>query len=390
MPKILFVAHSSGLTGGGEDDYERLLNFFSHKNHYEIYGFFPFGQRASRYAEYCIGFECYRYGWVPYNYEGILPYAKYVLKFFWQYIAFKKILKFANFDLVVFNVGALPFLNLLFYLYKKKQIVFIRETIKPDLVRKTVFKIINLVSDCVITVSDKNSEDYKRITNTAKPVYTIFSAVEKIQKNLLPGDEKIAELFGKGIYDNLGIKTNLRLLNIGNISPIKNQLLIINALSIIQKKNQLNTPFVFFIGDNTEKKQYVREVCEAINNNNLQDKVFFLGRQLSPIIYKIITMVDAVIISSKNEGMPLVISEAMQLGAPIISTKAGGVEDIIKDGVNGLLCDNNPESVSSAIEKISNPDLRESLIHNSEDTVRENFDLDKNMIKIEQIFDSVI
>lgn len=46
---------------------------------------------------------------------------------------------------------------------------------------------------------------------------------------------------------------------------------------------------------------------------------------------------DCFIMSSDYEGMPLSVLEAMSCGLPIISTKAGGVVDIVKDGENGLL-----------------------------------------------------
>lgn len=41
-----------------------------------------------------------------------------------------------------------------------------------------------------------------------------------------------------------------------------------------------------------------------------------------------------------NECFPLVILEAMEYKLPVISTNEGGIPDIVKDGENGLICEN--------------------------------------------------
>ena len=47
---------------------------------------------------------------------------------------------------------------------------------------------------------------------------------------------------------------------------------------------------------------------------------------------------DFFVLSSTWEGLPLSLLEAMSMGCVPISTPAGGVVDVIKDGENGLLC----------------------------------------------------
>ena len=48
---------------------------------------------------------------------------------------------------------------------------------------------------------------------------------------------------------------------------------------------------------------------------------------------------DAFCLSSSWEGFPITVIEAMSAGIPVLSTRAGGVPDVVKDGENGLLCD---------------------------------------------------
>jgi len=54
-------------------------------------------------------------------------------------------------------------------------------------------------------------------------------------------------------------------------------------------------------------------------------------------VYQLLPGVDAFILSSKREGVPMSILEAMAAGLPIIATNVGGIPEIVKDGENGIL-----------------------------------------------------
>lgn len=59
------------------------------------------------------------------------------------------------------------------------------------------------------------------------------------------------------------------------------------------------------------------------------------------------------VLSSKQEGLGLVYLEAMSYGLPVVTTKCGGPEGIITDGVNGYLVNqNDPSAFSHTLEKI--------------------------------------
>ena len=47
---------------------------------------------------------------------------------------------------------------------------------------------------------------------------------------------------------------------------------------------------------------------------------------------------DIFLFTSKSEGGPIVIWEAMSMKLPIVTTKVGGTEEYIKNGYNGYLC----------------------------------------------------
>lgn len=389
--KILFITHSSAATGGAEDDFERLLKYFSaKKKSYSIHSIFPKGDRSEIYASYSDRWTNYRYGWFPFSYDGFIFYIKYIIKFFYQLKVILKFTKNQNYDLCVMNIGPLLWPILILGIYKKQKIVvFVRETIKPDFIRKIIYKIYRKYVSAFITVSDFNSSDIKNIVAPVL-VYTVYSAVEDETK-LVTDDDIISAI---GIRNLQLLKNNSipKCLNVGGISGIKNQLLILQAAKVLKqilKHEQM--PVFIFIGENKYYSKYANKLRKYIDDNNLNEFVVFLGHLNRDITNKVMTYCDSVLISSISEGLPMVMVEALKLSVPLISTKVGGVPDIIEHGKNGLLIDYTPESLANELVKLMRSQtLREIIVHNGRLTYGEKFILEKNMRVVENIFYSVI
>ena len=70
----------------------------------------------------------------------------------------------------------------------------------------------------------------------------------------------------------------------------------------------------------------------------------YLDRDISVLGYRedavaAMSSFDVFTLTSRHEGKPVSIMEAMALGLPIVSTRAGGIPEAVTDGVNGLLVD---------------------------------------------------
>ena len=73
----------------------------------------------------------------------------------------------------------------------------------------------------------------------------------------------------------------------------------------------------------------------------------------------------ALLLTSQNEGLPLVLVESLLRGLPVIATSVGGVRDIISDGETGLLAagPDDIEGLANAVERLMDDlDLRRSVI----------------------------
>lgn len=99
----------------------------------------------------------------------------------------------------------------------------------------------------------------------------------------------------------------------------------------------LTMPFQYFIiGDGNKKN----ELQQLINELQLQDKIFLLGEKTDPFIG--MEDADLFLMGSYYEGFPNVLAEAGALGIPAIAFRVpGGIVEIIEDGENGLLVDDN-------------------------------------------------
>ena len=142
--------------------------------------------------------------------------------------------------------------------------------------------------------------------------------------------------------------------HIGRFASQKNHIGLINAFK------QLNTIYpntiLYLIGDGELRQEIENKVKEY----GLLKNVKFLGNQSN--VYPILYSSDIFILPSNYEGIPMTIIEAMGTGLPIIATKVGGVPDMIVNEKEGILVDNNEQSIVNAcVDLINNKEKREYL-----------------------------
>ena len=84
------------------------------------------------------------------------------------------------------------------------------------------------------------------------------------------------------------------------------------------------------------------------------------------------TAADLLIHPSYSEGLGSVILEAIKAGVAVVASKAGGIPDIVEDGVNGLLVEaGNPTALANSVARIASDDeLREQLVRNATEKLK--------------------
>jgi glycosyltransferase involved in cell wall biosynthesis len=101
--------------------------------------------------------------------------------------------------------------------------------------------------------------------------------------------------------------------------------------------------------------------------------------------YKNIGNVDLFLMASKYEGMPTSLIEATMLGIPIVATNVpGGIAEVVENGVNGFLVDNDSEiGFANTIKKALQYNFNRKIIAES---AAEKFNSSYALKKTEQLF----
>ena len=105
-----------------------------------------------------------------------------------------------------------------------------------------------------------------------------------------------------------------------------------------------------------ELEAEVKQLCEDLD---ITENVHFLGFQSNPI--KMIHDSKAMILTSRWEGTPMCALEAMALGTPVVSTPSDGMKDLIDDGINGYLTDNDAIMAEKLLAIMNDADHRNSM-----------------------------
>lgn len=135
-------------------------------------------------------------------------------------------------------------------------------------------------------------------------------------------------------------------IHVGRFYPEKNQKRMFDAIEILHKNGK--EFLLIVLGINYENSPYME-----LNKTNY---VKILGAKNNVADY--LACADYFLLSSDWEGLPLAMLEAMSMGCIPISTPAGGVVDVIKDGVNGLLCPTfDTDDYHKTIEKVFEKDF---------------------------------
>jgi glycosyltransferase involved in cell wall biosynthesis len=138
---------------------------------------------------------------------------------------------------------------------------------------------------------------------------------------------------------------------VGRLSPQKNYPLMLQAFAEVHRRHPDTE--LFIMGDGELRPQLERQ-CEALG---LGSSVCFTGNV--PDVERYLWSAHAYLMSSDYEGVPLTVLEAMAAGLPILSTKAGGIVDVVEHLKNGLLTETGDQaSLVDAMERlVQSPDL---------------------------------
>lgn len=274
-------------------------------------------------------------------------------------------------------------------LLKIKLVICFKNILDKKWKKKFRAKFCELFADKIISVSYKANEDFTNYVsrNSSKKNISVV-----INDCISPDDylkdfkrnEVIKNYFNKSLSDFI-------IINIGSITMLKGQMLLLESLMEKKLKN-INNIKVLLIGDIYHKNDnyYKNEIINFINKNNLNNKVFLTNYQkdVRNFLYECSLFVHCPII---DDAFPRVILEAFSFSKIVLATKVGGIPEIIKDGYNGFLCEINSIDLSNKIFYIYN-NLKnlQHIKQNAFKTVSEHLNLRMQIIKTEKIYKEML
>jgi len=216
----------------------------------------------------------------------------------------------------------------------------------------------------------------KLIVNSAKKVIvpSEFSKREVIEKYGVP-EKKVVKIPNFINIDKLRATINFKrkyglkryILAVGRFSKEKGFEYLLKSFKMVSEKDK-NVKLVIVGG----KRSYMRIISNMVRALGLEDRVLLLSNISDNEIYSAFKGTKLVVIPSIYEPFGIVALEAMHFGKPIVAFRVGGLKEIVKNGVNGVLVkERGVEELSKAIIRIlSDNRLRRKLEKNGKVLVK--------------------
>ncbi|MCF1714790.1 glycosyltransferase family 4 protein [Flavihumibacter sp. RY-1] len=157
-------------------------------------------------------------------------------------------------------------------------------------------------------------------------------------------------------YADIDLKEKMtnHLVFVGIINDLKNQLFILQVLKELRDSGYLFT--IEFCGG-FGNAEYQQKIESYIKDHHLNDHVRFNGWVAYSDLPKILERSDMLVLTSRQEALPMSIAEAMAAGRPVLATRVGGIPEMINDEVNGFLVTIDSTRLAvEALKKVYNND----------------------------------
>ena len=235
------------------------------------------------------------------------------------YMLFKLFIKDRNFVVISFQANI--YCILLCKIFNIK--IIIRSNSSPsgwyhNNIKKIFYRIIVSLADEIIVNSDQFKKQMEKMLNIkVNRIYNPLNKVEILKKS------------SKNFKNSFYKKKDLKIINIGRLTDQKDQITILKAINNL--KNIIKVKLII-IGRGNEKNN----LQNYIKKNNLKDKIQI--KDPNKNVFSYLKSADLFVLSSKYEGLPNVLLEALTLKKFIISTNCPtGPKEILLNGKGGLL-----------------------------------------------------
>jgi len=187
-----------------------------------------------------------------------------------------------------------------------------------------------------------------------------------------------------GIFQKKIIKSPPRIGTLGRLVEKKGVDVLISACHILKQKE---LPFSLEIAGNGP---LAVELKQRVSKLGLSSQIQFKGPVSHDLVPGWLSKLDLFVLPCKQDkkgdqdGIPVVLMEAMLTGTMVVSTKISGIPELVQNGQTGYIVEpNDPTALAEAIETAMQDDsVKMSIQKNAVAKVCADFDLNKNIKKL--------
>jgi glycosyltransferase involved in cell wall biosynthesis len=170
---------------------------------------------------------------------------------------------------------------------------------------------------------------------------------------------------------------------VGRLVPIKNHDLFLHAAKLVRERVP-NAHFAI-VGDGERRE----ELAALVRSLGLEDCVHFTGWCADTL--PVYSALDVLVLSSRNEGLPVSLIEAMAAGVPVVSTAVGGVNDLLDNGRLGAVVPTNDpgEMADRIVAALTDPAVK-ARTGEAKAAVIERYDIRRNAARMSELYRQLV
>lgn len=246
-------------------------------------------------------------------------------------------------------------------------------------VRMLAYRLTHTCADLTTNVSQAASKNFENLGAVPKGgIQTVYNGIDL---NKFKRDEQLRA----HVRSSLNIADDeIMLLAVGRLHEAKDYPNLLNALSLILKKNNITKKVKLVIAGEGEQKSILEQKIQALK---IQDHVQLIGRRND--VPQLMSAADLFVLSSSFEGFGLVVAEAMACETYVVATDCGGVQEVM-GGFGSLVNKSDSDALAIGIEKVLTKNIKEIVDNNHKalNYVRSNLALDSIVEKWIELYES--
>lgn len=172
-------------------------------------------------------------------------------------------------------------------------------------------------------------------------------------------------------------------MHVSNFRAVKR---VQDVIAVFAQIRQTVRSKLVLVGDGPERPRALERAADL----GLADDVIFLGRHAS--VEELLACADLFLLPSASESFGLAALEAMSCGAPVVASNAGGIPEVVEDGVSGFLFPVGAidEMAAAGVRILSDEALRSRLSSAARAVAVERFSADAIVPRYEALYERVL